>query len=112
MRQSPVGALDHSILPPPDGGVDHADVLVDVGAALLQSAHAVGAVVLEMADVGRHREGRADAAQAAQREVVVQDECSLGVVKALDVLPGLGVVGRAPHVLQHVQVRGDLGVQL
>ena len=41
--------------------------------------------------------GGADTAEAAEREVVVQDEHLLRVVEALDVLAGLGVVG-APEI--------------
>ena len=53
--------------------------------------------MLQVRQARVHRVAGADAAQAAQREVVVEDERLLGVVEALDVLTGLCVVG-APAV--------------
>ena len=51
--------------------------------------------------------GGADAAEAAEGEVVVQDEDLLGVVEALDVLAGLGVVG-APERGQKLMLTQNL----
>ena len=64
--------------------------------------------MLQVRQARVHRVAGADAAQAAQREVVVEDERLLGVVEALDVLARLGVVGAAVDVLHHVQVLGDV----
>ena len=64
--------------------------------------------MLQVRQARVHRVAGADPAQAAQREVVVKDQRLLGVVEALDVLAGLGVVGAAVHVLHHVQVLGDV----
>ena len=40
--------------------------------------------------------------------MVVKDQHLLGVVEALDSMAGFAVVGAAVHVLQHVQVLGDV----
>ena len=64
--------------------------------------------MLEVAQAGVHRVGGADTAQTAQGEVVVKDQRLLRVVKALDVLARLGVVGAPVDVLHHVKVIRDI----
>lgn len=99
----------HQRLPvPPYGGVEDGVVLVLRGARLLQGGHAVGSVVLQVRVLGVDGVGGAAAAEAREREVVVQREDAARVVEALDVLAGLGVVARAVHVLQHVHIVRDL----
>ena len=56
-------------------------------------------VVLEVGQARVHREGGADAAQAAQGEVVVEDQRLLRVVETLDILTRLGVVGAPVTVM-------------
>ena len=99
----------HLVLPPPNGGVLHTDALEVVLARLLQSVDTIAAIMLQMAEADVDGVGGADTAQAAQREVVVQDQGLLRVVEALHVLTGLRVVGAPVHVLEHVQVGRDGG---
>ena len=60
--------------------------------------------MLQVAQACVHRVRGAHPAQTAEREVVVQDQRLLGVVEALDVLAGLGVVGTSVDVLHHVKI--------
>lgn len=87
----------------PDRRVDHA-VLTVLYAGLLQRAHAVGAIVLELRVFGLDRIAGASCAEAREREVVVQSDHALRVVEALDVLVRLREVLRAVDVLQHMHV--------
>ena len=48
--------------------------------------------MLQVTQARVHREAGADSAQAAQGEVVMEDQSLLWVVETLDVLAGLGVV--------------------
>ncbi|CAG9126570.1 unnamed protein product, partial [Plutella xylostella] len=90
-------------------GVAHG-LVAQRGARGRQRAHAVGAVVLQPRQRRGQRVVAARAAQARQREVVVQREHALRVVERLHVLAGAREVARAPHVRQHVQVRGHTGL--
>lgn len=87
----------------PDRRVDHA-VLTILHARLLQRAHAVGAVVLELRVFGLDRIAGASGAQARKREMVVQSDHALRIVEAFDVLIRLREVLRAIDVLQHMHV--------
>jgi len=91
---------------PPDSVVPNCGVLV-LSTRLPQSPHAVCSVVLQLGVLSAYGEGPAGAAEARQREVVVEGQHSLGVVEALDVRARLGVVPGALYVLEHVHVRGD-----
>ena len=49
-----------------------------------------------------------DTSKATKREVVVEYECFLWVVEALDVLTRFGVVGTSVDMLHHMQVVGNV----
>jgi len=103
-RLQRVGNPRYQFIPvTPDCRVDHA-VLTVLHARLLQRAHAVGAVVLELRVLGLDRIAGASGAQTRKREMVVQSDHALRIVEALDVLVRLRKVLRAIDVLQHMHV--------
>ena len=77
-------------------------------ANFFQLTDAVSAVVLQLRFFRRYLERRTSAAQASYREMIVNAQNSLRVVKTFDVGTRFGVVFRSLYVLEHMHVLGNI----
>lgn len=91
------GPCYYFVLVPPDGGVEDALALVLGCTRLFQRLYTVLSVVLQVSHGRLDWVGGADAAEAAEGEVVVQDKDLFWIVEAFDILTGLGVVGTSEN---------------